>query len=186
MREIMDYQVSQALQAFTRRYQQHWRTATGGAPASRALFGVPSPCVIGENGDQVYWQPCPPPESLTLAGVERALELRLQPAAEAFYCSQLAGDMAASYLARPLELLQVWSEADGIRIQENLIGHLLMQKRLKLPPTLFIATTDSELTLISICNLSGQILLEELGRKNRTVLADNLQDFLSLLEPKVA
>ncbi len=186
MREIMDYQVSQALQEFTRRYQQHWQLTTGRAPASRALLGVPSPCVIDEDGDQVFWQPCPPPESLTLAGVERALELQLQPAAEAFYCTQLAGDMSARFHGRPLELLQVWSEADGIRIQENLIGHLLMQKRLKLPPTLFIATTESELTLISMCNLSGQILLEELGRKNRTVLADNLQEFLVALDPCVA
>ncbi|XBS68990.1 SecY-interacting protein [Acerihabitans sp. KWT182] len=181
----MDYQVSQALQDFTRRYQRQWRSDTGRPPASRALFGVPSPCILEEDEDRVYWQPCPPPREFSLSGVERALELRLQPAAEAFYCTQLAGDMAARFLDRPLELLQVWSDADGIRIQENLIGHLLMQRRLKLPPTLFIATTDSELTVISICNLSGQILLEELGRKNRTVLADSLPDFLALLEPQV-
>ena len=185
MREIMDYQVSQALQDFTRRYQQHWQSVTGHAPASRALSGVPSPCIVAREGDEVYWQPRPAPDGLTLDGVGRALDLQLQPAAEAFYCSQLAGDMAARFQGQSLELLQVWSEQDGIRMQENLIGHLLMQQRLKVPPTLFIAATESELTLISLCNLTGQILLEELGRKKRRVLADNLQQFLMMLTPEV-
>jgi len=184
MREIMDYQVSQALGNFTHRYQQHWQQITGHAPASRALYGVPSPCVIAEVDEHVYWQPCPAPDNLSLDGVERALDLQLQPAAEAFYCSQLAGDMFACFHDQPLELLQVWSEPDGIRIQENLIGHLLMQKRLKLAPTLFIAATESEQTLVSLCNLTGQILLEEVGRKKRTVMAENLQEFLTLLTPR--
>ncbi|NDL65543.1 SecY-interacting protein [Acerihabitans arboris] len=181
----MDYQVSRALEDFTRRYQHHWQSLTGHAPASRALFGVPSPCVVGEDDHQVFWQPRQPVEALTLAGVERAMDLQLQPAAWAFYCSQLAGDMSARFQGQSLELLQVWSEPDGVRIQENLIGHLLMQKRLKLPPTLFIATTDSELSLISLSNLTGEILLEEVGRKKRSVLAPSLQDFLSLLDPCV-
>ncbi|TKI05910.1 SecY-interacting protein [Martelella alba] len=182
----MDYQVSQALLDFTRRYQQHWQSVAGHAPASRALYGVPSPCVIAQDDGEVYWRPCPPPEGLTLAGVGRALGLRLQPAVEAFYCSQLAGDMAARFQGRRLELLQIWSERDGIRMQENLIGHLVMQRRLKLSPTLFIASTESEQTLISLCNLTGQVLLEEVGRKKRQSLADNLHDFLAMLIPETA
>ncbi|WP_413737218.1 SecY-interacting protein [Sodalis sp. RH21] len=181
----MDYQVSQALQDFTQRYLRHWQALTGRPPASEALFGVPSPCVVDEDDRRVYWRPCQPVEELTLAGVERALDLQLRPAAWAFYCCQLAGDMYARFDGQPLELLQIWSEPDGVRIQENLIGHLLMQKRLKLAPTVFIATTDSELTLVSLSNLTGEVLLEEIGRKKPTVLAASLQDFISRLDPSV-
>ena len=44
-------------------------------------------------------------------------------------------------------------------------------KRLKLSPTLFIATLDSELEVISVCNLSGEVIKETLGtRKERPFL----------------
>ncbi|MEA9392494.1 SecY-interacting protein [Acerihabitans sp. TG2] len=181
----MDDQVSQALRVFTQRYIAYWQICTGHPPASKALFGVSSPCVVDEDEEQVYWLPRQPECELTLDGVERALELQLQPAAQAFYCSQLAGDMLVSFDGHPLELLQVWSETDAVRIQENLIGHLLMQRRLKLPPTLFIATTDAELSLVSLSNLTGEVLLEEIGRKTYSVLAPTLQDFLGRLEPRV-
>ncbi len=57
------------------------------------------------------------------------------------------------------------------------------QKRLKLSPTLFIATLDSELDVISVCNLSGEVIKETLGTRNRDVLAPSLADFLTRIEP---
>lgn len=185
MREIMDDQVSRALRDFTHKYLEHWLTRTGRPPASQALFGVPSPCAVDEDDQQVYWQPRAPADRLTLDGVERALELRLRPEAWAFYGSQLAGDMLASFEDQRVELLQIWSDADGIRIQENLIGHLLMQKRLKLAPTVFIATTESELTLVSMSNLTGEVLLEDIGSRRARVLSANLVDFLTSLAPRI-
>ncbi len=80
-------------------------------------------------------------------------------------------------------LLQIWSEEDFIRLQENMIGHLVTQKRLKLTPTLFIGTTASENDIISVCNLSGEVILETFGQKKREVLADNLSLFLTKLTP---
>jgi hypothetical protein len=56
---------------------------------------------------------------------------------------------------------------DFRRVQENLIGHLVVQK-LKLSPTLFIATLESELEVISVCNLSGEVIKETLGTAKRT------------------
>ena len=101
----------------------------------------------------------------------------------AIYTTQFAGDMTACFAGQPLTLLQTWSEDDLQRVQENLIGHLVTQKRLKLSPTLFIATLDSELDVISVCNLSGEVIKETLGTRNRDVLAPSLADFLTRLEP---
>lgn len=107
----------------------------------------------------------------------------VQPALHAFYTTQFAGDMPAQFADEKLTLLQTWSQDDFRRVQENLIGHLVTQKRLKLPPTLFIATQENELEVISVCNLSGEVIKETLGTRNRTVLAVTLAEFLTQLNP---
>lgn len=91
--------------------------------------------------------------------------------------------MHARFGEQALTLLQAWSPDDFQRVQENLIGHLVTQKRLKLSPTLFIATLDSELDVISVCNLTGEVVLETLGTRKRTTLSDSLASFLNQLEP---
>ncbi|MFQ7388260.1 MAG: SecY-interacting protein Syd [Escherichia sp.] len=76
--------------------------------------------------------------------VERAFDIVIQPTIHTFYTTLFAGDMHAQFGDIKLTLLQTWSE-DDFRQVENLIGHLVTQKRLKLPPTLFIATLEEEL-----------------------------------------
>lgn len=115
--------------------------------------------------------------------VERAFDIMVQPALHAFYTTQFAGDMPAQFADEKLTLLQTWSQDDFRRVQENLIGHLVTQKRLKLPPTLFIATQENELEVISVCNLSGEVIKETLGTRNRIVLAATLAEFLTQLNP---
>ncbi|WP_369678473.1 SecY-interacting protein Syd [Sodalis-like endosymbiont of Proechinophthirus fluctus] len=34
--------------------------------------------------------------------------------------------MVAAFEGKPIELVQVWGESDFVRVQKNLIGHLLM------------------------------------------------------------
>ena len=91
--------------------------------------------------------------------------------------------MQALFMGESLTLLQAWSPEDFLRVQENLIGHLVTQKRLKLSPTLFIATLDSELDVISVCNVTGEVVKETLGTRNRLPLASSLASFLTQLNP---
>ncbi len=174
-----------ALNDITHRYCDLWQQQRGHAPASQDLYGMPSPCILASHADkeEVWWQP----QSFTLAqnlqAVERALDIRLQPALTAFYTTQFAGDMSATWDGIALTLVQVWSEEDFARVQENLIGHLVMQRRLKRTPDLFIATTDSDSDIISVCNLSGEVILTTLGTAGRQVLAPSLAHFLTHLQP---
>ncbi|PKH19984.1 SecY-interacting protein [Enterobacterales bacterium CwR94] len=179
----MAHDVTTALKTFTEKYVQHWQQALGHLPASEAVLGVPSPCVVETLETEVRWQPQPFTLAKNLDGIERALDLRVREEVVDFYTTQFAGDMQAEINGQRIELLQVWSEEDFTRIQENLIGHLLMKRRLKHSPSLFLATTASELDIVSICNLTGEVYLEQLGMKKRDLLADSLKSFLEKLQP---
>lgn len=182
---LVDNEVQLALAAFTDLYCEAWRQKAGTGPQSEALYGVPSPCVVATRGETVEWQPQRFSSSATLEAVERALEIQIQPAAHAFYALQLAGDMPARFNDLTLTLLQAWSEDDFQRVQENLIGHLVMQKRLKLSPTVFLATLDDEMEVVSLCNLTGEVVRERVGTRQRSVLSPNLAAFLQALTPDV-
>jgi len=180
----MHHDVSDALRGFTQRYVDLWKQETTNPPASEDLFGIASPCAVRSSDSEVFWLPQPFVPTFELSNVERALDLQLRPEAHAFYTTQFAGDMIARYLDHTFSLVQVWSEDDFIRLQENLIGHLLTQKRLKLSPTVFLATTESELMLISLCNISGEVVLEQFGSKKRTILSSSLSEFITMLAPR--
>lgn len=179
----MDTETALALKAFTARYCDTWHETHHSWPQSEELYGVPSPCIISTTQDSVFWQPQPFDGEPNVNAVERALDIVVQPALHAFYSTQFAGDMPARFGTQMLTLLQTWSPDDFRRVQENLIGHLVTQKRLKISPTLFIATLDSELDVIAICNLTGQVVIETIGTAKRTVLAPSATEFLNQLEP---
>ncbi|ELZ5938547.1 SecY-interacting protein [Providencia sp. 21OH12SH02B-Prov] len=182
----MNITVSEALTQFTEQYVSKWMAQTGLPPASSDLYGIPSPCIVRTGENWVYWEP----QSFSLQDknlnkVATALDIELQPMIHPFYTTQLAGDMKAQFQGHTLNLVQVWNEDDFIRLQENLIGHLVTQKRLKLSPTLFIATLESDLEMISLCNLTGEIILEKFGSKEKQVLAPDLIHFIQQLSPVV-
>lgn len=182
----MNITVSEALMQFTQKYVAQWQEQTGLPPASVELYSVPSPCIVRTGESWVYWEPQTFPfENKDLNKVATALDIELHPMIHPFYTTQLAGDMKARFQDLTLSLVQVWSEDDFIRLQENLIGHLVTQKRLKLSPTLFIATLDSDLEMISLCNLTGEIILEKFGSKERKVLAADFICFIEQLIPVI-
>lgn len=176
-------ETSGILRDFSQRYCDLWQQQHGHAPASTDLYGIPSPCIVASHEDEVWWQPQPFTLAKNLDAVERALDITLQPSVTGFYTAQFAGDMVGTFAGRRVSLVQVWSEEDFVRVQENLIGHLVMKRRLKHSPTLFVATTDSELEVVSVCNLSGEVIVEQLGTQKREVIAPSLENFLILLQP---
>lgn len=177
-------QTIQALGEFTARYLQHWQQNSQSLPASEALYGIPSPCIEQTVAGKVYWRPKPFINNEGLSAVSRGIDLIIQPSVSAFYTTQLAGDMQARLADRFISLLQVWSEDDFQRLQQNLLGHLLMKCRFKQSPTLFIATTDNPDELISVDNLTGQVLLERPARRlHQQVLASTIAELLSALVP---
>lgn len=179
----MDHQTAEALQAFTQRYCDAWQQQYSSLPRSEELYGIPSPCISATDDDGVFWQPQPFSLEPNISAVERALDIVVQQPLHVFYTTQFAGDMTARFADEAMTLLQTWSPDDFQRVQENLIGHLLVQKRLKLSPTLFIATLDSELDVISVCNMSGEVIKETLGTRKRSTLSSSLASFLNSLKP---
>lgn len=173
--------ISSELKAFTQKYVDLWQEKSGLPPASEDLYGVPSICISRTGDEVVYWLPQPFVGTDKLEKVEKAMGIIIRPELHDYFTTQYAGDMHVRFREIDFSLIQVWSEEDFIRLQENIIGHLVTQKRLKLTPTLFIGTTDSENEIISVCNVSGEVILETFGKKKREVLAENLSLFLSEL-----
>ena len=185
----MNHPVAAALSEFSSRFLQAWCDAGQGFPRSDDLVGLSSPCVKADDGYEVTWQPVVRSPLGDLAGVEKGIELRLHEDIVAFYGAQFSGDMAARFQAVAgtieFDLLQAFSADDVLRLQENILGHLVTQRRLKLKPTVFIGVMDSESEVVSVCNLTGEVILETLGKSDREVLAPNIESFLAALEPVV-
>ncbi|MDR9830130.1 SecY-interacting protein [Vibrio sp. FNV 38] len=186
----MTQTVLDALQALNIRYQKAHQKQHNSLPINEELADLASPCVVQEcvgdtDGKNVVWQAVQRDIQADFLNVEQAIELTLDESVKLFFGSQYSADIDATFSGNSLTLIQVWNDEDFDRLQENMLGHLVMQRRLKLKPTLFIAATDDEMKIISVCNLSGEVILEKIGTNNRDVLASDLVEFLNQLEPKV-
>lgn len=147
----------------------------------------PSPChqSTGEKNEWVNWQPVPQNQGLSLSDFENALEMKIDPQLAEYFTSFWSDNLNAKTPRGDLQLLMPWNLDDFERLQQNLIAHVLMKRRLEQKDTLFFAVTDEEDFIISIDNESGQVVLEQVGLEPQEVLADDLFSFLNQLEPSL-
>lgn len=143
-----------------------------------------SPCVVRRKDEQqVEWQPVIQQPAADFSNVELALESELHPDIKQFYSQYYGANLAANHQRGKLALLMVWSADDLPRLQENIIGHFLMKRRLKQRETVFFAVTEDDSMMLSILNASGEVYLEAVGKDVQQKIADNLADFIKQLSP---
>lgn len=181
----MNHNIAQALAVLTTEFVDKWQEAYNSFPIANEMEGIPSPCIQRTDGQNIEWLPQERDALADFSHLERGIELLIHPDVKTFYGSQYSADLTLSWKGKSFTLLQVWSDDDFIRLQENLLGHLVTQRRLKLKPTIFIGTTDAELDVISICNISGEVILERLGTDKRDVLSPSIEQFLLQCQAEV-
>lgn len=186
--------VSKALLDLTLTYIKDWQQAYQSLPTVTELADEPSPCLekalelstthkdLVPNG---AWYVLPRQQTILLDAVEKGIEIDIHSDIHAFYGSQYSADLTLTWQDKPFTLLQVWNDDDFMRLQENILGHLVTQKRLKLKPTVFIGALDSEKDIISICNITGEVLHERLGTNQRDILAPDIAYFLAQCEVQI-
>lgn len=150
----------------------------------------PSPCEFALNSDKqgnnksvTAWKPVKQDETLDFDNVEQAIGFSLDQQYKALFCYFYADNINAEHSDGPLQFLQAWSKTDFERLQQNLIGHLIMKAKLKQPATLFFALTDEDDLNLVVVNDSGEVWLEYVGKEPHKKVANNLADFIGQCTP---
>lgn len=170
---LMDTLVSEpACQPLTAEYEPDWPSPCYETQSSQTL----------EDGQTVNWKPVRQDSKNNFSKLEDALEITLDSQFKTFFTRYYAFNITAAASQGPCELLQVVSDDDFARLQENLIGHILMKRRLRQPETLFFGLTDDDSLILSVKNDTGEVILEKVGKKGEEILADDLSAFISSLK----
>jgi SecY interacting protein Syd len=185
------------MQQFSKEYVNQYQHVHSHLPKIEHDEEWPSPCEVSNINDkneqeflspgEVFWQPVnmEKEQELNFDNVESALELTLHPDVNTYFTTLFSESLDATCEEGDLSLLFSWNTKDFQRLQENLIGHILMKQRLKQAETIFFAVTDEEDMIISIDNDTGSVWVERVGCKPHKKLADSLAQFISKLTPKV-
>jgi len=184
----------QTLLTFSKNYSEQYIEQFGHLPTIEHDEQWLSPCELGPHDANLhYWQPVSmdseqvtddQEESFSFTNVESALSIELHQDIKTYFTSIFSGDIEAQCDEGELSLLFAWNAEDFERLQENIIGHILMKQRLKQAETVFFAVTDEEDMIVSIDNISGEVWVERVGCKPHKKLSDSLVDFISQLKPK--
>jgi SecY interacting protein Syd len=188
----------QVLQQFSQQYITDYQQANSCLPTVEQDDDWPSPCeqnITVENitkqtalsEGNVYWQPMDinKDDELSFDNIESALDLVLHNDIKTYFTSLYSESLDAICEEGELTLLFAWNKSDFERLQENLIGHILMKQKLKQQETIFFAVTDEEDMIISVDNSSGEVWVEQVGCIPHKKLSDSLALFISQLTPMI-
>lgn len=174
-----------ALDRLFERWEAHYATTEKGFAETEHDSQWPSPCEVGSasDGETICWRPVKSDEPASFDGIEQALEMTLHPDIKTYYSRYWAGELALNHEKGPVFLLQLWNEDDFARLGENIIGHVLMKRRLRQGISIFFALTDDENLMVSMISENGEIWLESVGKEPHLKLADSMAEFLDGLAP---
>jgi len=192
--------LSEMILQFSSDYIQHYKDINGCLPLTEFDDQWLSPCaqeIVDDNA--VFWQPTIFSsdknttkeeqhrllELSTFNNIELALDVKLHTDIKTYFTTIFSENLEAECNDGMLFLLFAWNAEDFTRLQENIIGHLLMKQQLKQAETIFFAVTDEDDMIISIMNDTGEVWVERVGCKPHKKLSDSLAEFLIQLKPVI-
>ncbi len=176
-------EVNEVLALVHQRYAAHYLTQ-GRKPTTEYVEEWQSPCYQGSpEGEQIAWQAIEQTPPTEFENVEKALELNLHNSVKDFFSRYWAGDLQVRFRGHDLTLLQLQLPEDAERLQQNLIGHVMMKQRLRQEVTLFIGLGSEDDLILSVNNVTGAVGLEYVGKEQHELLASDLSFFLERVEP---
>ncbi|GLX79980.1 protein Syd [Thalassotalea insulae] len=178
--------LSTAIIKLSEQYVAQYQQALSHLPLVEIDDQWPSPCVQRQfDQDFNEWLPVALEQELSFENVEQALELTLHSSFKAYFNVIFSESLPVSCDEGHLQLLFAWSEDDFARLQQNIIGHVLMKQKLKQEVTLFFAVTDNDDIILSLDNTSGEVWAERVGQKPHKKIADSLLEFIHQLQPDI-
>ena len=179
--------LTKSLWKFAKKFVEQYENTHTHLPIVEKDEDWPSVCQQTEFDDKnIHWQPMESQEKLSFDNVESALEVTLHQDIKTYFTTFLSESIDAQCDEGDLSLLFAWNLDDFQRLQENLIGHVLMKKRLKQKITLFFAMTDEDDMLLSLMNDTGEVWVERVGCEPHKKLANSLDEFICQLSPVIA
>ncbi|WP_199609310.1 SecY-interacting protein [Flocculibacter collagenilyticus] len=177
--------VKKALTDFYNRYEQMCKKEIGHWQQVQQDKDWPSPCEIAgtEKVNLIQWKPVEQTSANDFSNIESALGFTLHQDIKDFYGSFYADNVNAKHERGEMNLLGVWSDKDVERLQQNVIGHLMMKDKLKQSLTVFIGLTDEDDLILSVDNETGAVVLEYVGKEPHQTVASSLAEFIDDLEP---
>lgn len=184
--KISNISLTDVIWRFSQTYLQAYQEKFSHLPIIEQDKEWLSPCETGIYREKYsLWQPVIITEDLNFANVESALDISLHNDIKEYFTSIYCDSLDAFCEEGKLSLLFAWNNDDFARLQENIIGHILMKTKLKQKITIFFAVTDNDDHIISADNETGAVWVEKIGCEPHKKLADTITEFIEQLSPNL-